>query len=146
MLIDGNKESKKILNVLKNKLRGKKPILAIIWIGDDFICEKFVRVKAEAAKSIGVGFKLFKFCAKVQGKEVKDLIGKLNIDPNIDGIMIQLPIPKELDRQELISKISPVKDVDGLRFCAGLDWKFLPAVALAILKALDLAKVNLRRS
>ncbi|PIT97307.1 hypothetical protein COT77_02110 [Candidatus Berkelbacteria bacterium CG10_big_fil_rev_8_21_14_0_10_41_12] len=148
MKIDGIKISRKILADLKRKISGfrKKPILAVIWLGDNFICGKFIKAKAETAKSIGVGFKLFKFCARVGEKEVQDLIEKLNADSNIDGIMIQLPVPEGLDRKKLISKISPVKDVDGLRFCAGLDSKFLPAVALAILEALDLAKVNLKRA
>ena len=58
--------------------------------------------------------------------------------------MIQIPIPKKFDRNKLIGKISPAKDVDGLRFCAGLDSKFKPPVVLSVLEAIKRAELGIK--
>ena len=98
-----------------NKLIAKRiPGLAVIRIGEDPASGVYVKNKEKACSRVGIKSFIFHLEDTVSQKEVEKLIEKLNLDKNIDGMLLQLPIPKKFDAQSLISNINPEKDVDGL--------------------------------
>ncbi len=137
-MFDGKKIRDEILVELTGKVAKmeRKPTLAVFLIGGDPVSAKYDDIKKKFTEKIGANFCLYKFDEKDSQAEIEEAIEFLNNDPETDGIMIQIPIPKKFNRDKLIAKISPAKDVDGLRFCAGLDSKFKPPVVLSILEAI----------
>ena len=98
-----------------NKIIAKRiPGLAVIRIGEDPASGVYVKNKEKACSRVGIKSFIFHLEDTVSQKEVEKLIEKLNLDKNIDGMLLQLPIPKKFDAQSLISNINPEKDVDGL--------------------------------
>jgi len=144
---DGKKIRDEILADLKKKIAASptEPILAVIWVGDDPISEKYIRSKQKAADYIGVDFQLIKLSDSVRHY---DIIAKLIMLSELEfgGIMIQMPLPAKINRQRIIAAIPRKKDVDGLRFCAGLSSKFQPPVVLAILEAIKESKIDIQKS
>ena len=118
--LDGKKLSLEIEEKLKNYINVNKttakrnPGLAVIRIGEDPASGVYVKNKEKACSRIGIKSFIFHLKETVEQKEVEQLINKLNLDSNIDGMLLQLPIPKKFDEQRLISYIKPDKDVDGL--------------------------------
>ena len=118
--LDGKKLSLEIEDKLKeyvlvNKTLAKRvPGLAVIRIGNDPASGVYVNNKEKACSRIGIKSFIFHLEDTVEQKDVEQLINKLNFDKEIDGMLLQLPIPKKFDEQSLISKITPDKDVDGL--------------------------------
>ena len=118
--LDGKKLSLEIEERLKKDLNSgfnssnRCPGLAVIRIGDDPASGVYVRNKEKACERVGIKSFLFHLNKNVSNEDVKDLITKLNNDQKIDGILLQLPLPETLNSQQLISNISPIKDVDGL--------------------------------
>ena len=118
--LDGKKLAldieKKLQNYISvNKLIAKRiPGLAVIRIGEDPASGVYVKNKEKACSRVGIKSFIFHLEDTVSQKEVEKLIEKLNLDKNIDGMLLQLPIPKKFDAQSLISNINPEKDVDGL--------------------------------
>ncbi len=118
--LDGKKLSLEIEERLKKDLSSglnfsnRCPGLAVIRIGDDPASGVYVRNKEKACERVGIKSFLFHLNKNVSNEDVKDLITKLNNDQKIDGILLQLPLPETLNSQQLISNISPIKDVDGL--------------------------------
>ena len=124
----------------------KKPVLAVVWIGDDFASARYIEAKQRAAEQIGIHFDLIKYSDNVSLEIVKKRILELNSDPNVTGLMIQLPIPKHFDLIDLVNIISPQKDVDALRFCSNLHCDFQPPVAKSVLLAIKQSGVLLEQS
>ena len=118
--LDGKKLSLVIEEKLKkdiecNMVLAKRPPgLAVIRIGEDTASGVYVNNKKRACSRVGIKSFIFHLKDKVEQKEVEQLITKLNHDKDIDGMLLQLPIPKKFDEQKLISQINPDKDVDGL--------------------------------
>ena len=118
--LDGKKLSLEIEGKLKNyisvneKIAKRFPGLAVIRIGEDTASGVYVKNKEKACSRVGIKSFIFHLKDTVEQKEVEQLINKLNLDNNIDGILLQLPIPKKFYEQRLISNINPDKDVDGL--------------------------------
>ena len=118
--LDGKKLALDIEEKLKNYISVNKSIakrapgLAVIRIGEDPASGVYVKNKEKACSRVGIKSFIFHLEDTVSQKEVEKLIEKLNLDKNIDGILLQLPIPKKFDAQSLISNINPEKDVDGL--------------------------------
>ena len=118
--LDGKKLSLEIEERLKNyisvneKTAKRFPGLAVIRIGDDPASGVYVNNKEKACSRVGIKSFIFHLEKNATQKEVEDLINKLNLDKDIDGMLLQLPIPKKFDEQKLISNIIPEKDVDGL--------------------------------
>jgi len=136
---DGRKIRDEILSQLRDRISRlkTKPTLAVIWVGENPVSEKYIRSKQRAAKEIGVNFKLYQFSALASEADIVNKIKELNKDKNIIGILLQMPLPNKIDRQKVIKAISAKKDIDGLRFCAGFESDFQPPVVLAILEALN---------
>ena len=118
--LDGKKLSLEIEEKLKNDIESninltkRPPGLAVIRIGEDPASGVYVKNKERACSRIGIKSFIFHLKGTEQQKEVEKLINKLNLDSEIDGMLLQLPIPKKFDEQRLISHINPDKDVDGL--------------------------------
>lgn len=138
---DGKKIRDEILAGLKESVAKmqKKPGLAVILVGEDEVNNKYAALKKKLAEDIGVVVRTYNFSDECEEKEIISKIKDLNADVNIDGIMVQMPVPKGFDKFEIVNAISPEKDVDGLRFCGGFHSHFTPPVVLAILKAVELA-------
>lgn len=143
MKIDGIAASEEILEELKGQVAGgRSPKLAIFWVGENFDSKKYVGAKEEAATKVGAKIEVFKFNDDVQENEISGKIVEAT-KADFDGVMIQLPLPSHLNRKQLISLVPEGKDVDGLRFCAGFESDFAPAVVAAIFKAIELSGVDI---
>ena len=103
---------KKAVDELKNQ--GTKPCLATILIGDNPASATYVRNKHKACEQVGIKTKDLKPDATISQSELNDMIDSLNNDNSVHGILVQLPLPQQLDEFETTSRISPLKDVDGL--------------------------------
>ena len=118
--LDGKKLSLEIEERLRNYILTNKTIakrnpgLAVIRIGEDPASGVYVGNKEKACSRVGIKSYIFHLKDTVEQKEVEQLLNKLNLDNDIDGMLLQLPISKKFDEQRLISFINPGKDVDGL--------------------------------
>ena len=118
--LDGKKLSLEIEERLKSYIQINKTIakrnpgLAVIRIGEDPASGVYVGNKEKACSRVGIKSYIFHLKDSVEQKEVEQLLNKLNLDNDIDGMLLQLPISKKFDEQRLISFINPGKDVDGL--------------------------------
>ncbi|MDR2892689.1 MAG: bifunctional methylenetetrahydrofolate dehydrogenase/methenyltetrahydrofolate cyclohydrolase FolD [Deltaproteobacteria bacterium] len=92
---------------------GRKPGLAVILAGEDPASQVYVRNKEKACAEVGITSTAFRLPPEVSQTELEELIDSLNDNPDVDGILLQLPLPKGLDSQRLLERISPAKDVDG---------------------------------
>jgi len=116
-IIDGRAAAAEIKQDLKEKIEHlkTKPKLAIVLVGQNAASEIYVKNKQKAALEVGIESVLYAFDEKATQKELENLVEKLNKDRSVNGILIQLPLPKNLDAHALIEKIDESKDVDG--FC-----------------------------
>ena len=118
-IIDGKKIASEIKTELKKKISDVKstlnivPKLAVILIGDDKASEIYVSKKEQMANELGMKSLVCKFDKNVCQEEIEAKIEQLNDDNEVNAILLQLPIPKHLDKNKLIELISPLKDVDG---------------------------------
>ena len=118
--LDGKKLSleieEKLKKVIESNINSTKrpPGLAVIRIGEDPASGVYVMNKEKACSRVGIKSYIFHLKDTVEQKEVEQLLNKLNLDNDIDGMLLQLPISKKFDEQSLISFINPEKDVDGL--------------------------------
>ena len=119
ILIDGKKvaaelrvELKEEVSELKAKYN-KVPGLTVILIGDMAPSQIYVRMKEKAANEVGLKSEVIRYPEAVEEKTVLDKIDELNKDESVSGILVQLPLPKHIDKQKVIEAIAPIKDVDG---------------------------------
>lgn len=120
MVIMNGKEVSKLRNEeLKQKIDasikkvGRAPSLAVILVGDDPASHIYVNSKVRQAKEVGINSTDIKLPESTSSKELADLIKKLNADDNVDGILIQLPLPKHIKEGDMLDLVDPNKDVDG---------------------------------
>ena len=117
-LLDGKKVSEDIKNeiaaeVAKMKERGEKvPHLAAVLVGNDGASLTYVGSKVKACERIGFESTLIKLPATISELELLKKIEELNQDDNIDGFIVQLPLPKQIDEQKVLMAVDPSKDVD----------------------------------
>ena len=150
MIIDGKKIALQIQEELKNKIYSLniKPQLAIIMIGEDEASAIYVRKKQETATQTGIQTQLFHLPKDVTQTDIISLINQLNNNEQINGIIVQLPLPNHLDANEIINTISPLKDVDGFHpYNTGLMQNnqkpyFIAATPLGIMHLLEKINVN----
>lgn len=115
-IIDGKKIAAKIKTKITKeifKLKDLRPNLAIILVGEREDSKLYVSLKEKEAKAVGVDTHLYCLAENTQEDELFQVINFLNNDENIDGILLQLPLPKGLNSDRAIKKINPLKDVDG---------------------------------
>jgi len=121
---------------------GRVPGLAVVLVGDDPASAVYVRSKAKATEQAGMqGFE-YRLPASVSQEELVALVDELNENPSVDGILVQLPLPPQIDERVVITRISPDKDVDGFhpvnagRLAIGLHG-FVPCTPLGCLRLLQ---------
>ena len=119
MIIDGKKEAallreeiKKEITLLKDKTN-RVPGLTVILIGDFAPSQIYVRNKEKNSKEVGINSSIIKYSKDVTEEEVLKKIKELNSDKDVSGILVQLPLPDQIDKEKIINSIDPSKDVDG---------------------------------
>ncbi len=118
-LIDGKAVAAKLRGEVATtaaalKQRGITPTLAVVLVGDDPASAVYVRSKTKAAREAGVDVRDHKLPATTSQDELLALVASLNADPIVDGILVQMPLPKQIDSDAIIRALDPAKDVDGL--------------------------------
>jgi methylenetetrahydrofolate dehydrogenase (NADP+)/methenyltetrahydrofolate cyclohydrolase len=93
---------------------GYVPQLVVVLVGDDPASAVYVRNKDRAAREAGIGAQTIRLHAETQQSDLLKMIGRLNADPEIDGILVQMPLPPHISARAVIDAIDPAKDVDGL--------------------------------
>ena len=118
MIIDGKKISTEIKDELKEqvaklKAEGVEVTLAVVKVGEDPASAVYVRNKEKACEYIGINSKKIEMPEETTEEELLKLVDDLNTDPAINGILVQLPLPKHIDENKILLAIDPMKDVDG---------------------------------
>lgn len=152
-ILDGKLTSQAIKDQLAEqttalKVLGKKaPHLAAILVGNDGASETYVASKVKSCAEIGYNSTLLRFEDTISEKHLLDHIIMLNENPDIDGILVQLPLPKHINEELVINTIDPSKDVDGFhpmnvgKMVSGLP-AFLPATPYGIMLMLEHYKID----
>ena len=127
---------------------GRAPGLAVVLVGEDPASNVYVRSKGKATREAGMESIEHRLPADVPAEDLLALVATLNADPTIDGILVQLPLPKHIDEQAVIAAIDPDKDVDGFhpinagRLATGLPG-FVPCTPLGCVMLLKSVLTNL---
>ena len=130
------------------RLHGRVPGLHVILAGNDAASAVFVRNKEKAAAEVGFAGRVHRLPAEVTEDVLLGLVKELNLDPSVDGILVQLPVPKAVRAEKVLATIDPRKDVDGFhRMNVGGLWtgteSLVPCTPRGCLRLLDEAKVKL---
>lgn len=115
-LIDGKQIAQDIRNELKEEISNLhlKPVLAVVLVGERKDSQTYVRMKMKACKEVGIESQDHIMPADITEEKLLVLVRSLNSNPNVDGILVQLPLPGHINQNTIIETISPQKDVDGL--------------------------------
>ncbi len=155
-IIDGKLISSEIREELKSEVESLKkegitPGLGVILVGEDPASKSYVSAKEKACDSLGIYSDNKHIPADTTENELLELIDKMNNDPKIDGILVQLPLPAHIDSDKVIMRISPDKDVDGFhpqsigKMIMGKD-TFLPCTPHGVVKLLGYSGVQIEGS
>ncbi len=145
MILDGKALSKKILEEIKIEVAKleKKPHLVVILVGDDPASKIYVRNKKKTALEIGINSTVIEFPADVEENVLINKIQELNNDESVTGILVQMPLPKHIDKDNVVCAIDPKKDVDCFtpenvgKLALGMKPYFYPVTPQGILIMLD---------
>lgn len=150
-IIDGKEIAKEIRANLKKEIAENNlhPGLAIIMVGNNPASEIYVRNKRKACAETGIKEELYQYDENVSEEQIINCIIKLNNDDNINGIMVQSPLPSHLNEDKIINYITPEKDVDGfgissLGYLASNEEKFISATPYGIIKLLEYKNIDIR--
>jgi len=117
VIIDGKKIAEQLRDKIKSDIKkmsdNNKPGLAVILIGEHPASQIYVRNKEKFANEVGINSSVLRFDDNISEEDLKNEIKKLNDDPNVHGILVQLPLPKHISQKDIIQSIDPNKDVDG---------------------------------
>ena len=151
MILDGKALSKIILEKIKAevpKLK-KKPHLAVILVGNDQASRIYVNNKKKTALEVGIDSTVIELPEETKEEELIEHIEKLNADDNITGILVQMPLPKHINKDNIVSVISPKKDVDCFtpenvgKLALGMKPYYYPVTPQGILLLLDYYNIKL---
>ncbi len=162
-ILDGKKTSEKILERIKKRVSAplagevsrsdaggaEIPHLVVILVGDNPASKVYVRNKQKAAEKVGIKSTVIEFDSNIKEQILLDKIIELNNDNTVTGILVQLPLPEQIDKNKVILTISPKKDVDGFhpenvgRLAIGMEPYFYPATPQGILMLLDEYNITL---
>ena len=118
-VLDGRKEALSIQRVIAEKVSKRKcrgeiiPTLAVILVGNDPASRAYVESKTKACDYVGFGLRDYHVANSIQEDELINLVQELNDDRTINGILVQLPLPKHIKKEKILECVSPIKDVDG---------------------------------
>lgn len=154
--IDGSAIAQQVQNELKIEIQelkaktGDIPKLVVILVGDRKDSESYVKKKTKACEDVGIGSVQINLPAQTQQVELLATIEKLNADPSVNGILVQLPLPDHIDADTIIAAIDPSKDVDGLheinvgKLCLlGTEAPLAPCTPLGCIALLDRSGVQI---
>lgn len=154
MIISGVEVSTKLKSELIQKVellkkKGIDPCLATILVGDDQPSAIYIRNKHKACSDLGIKTKDNTMPSAIEEEKLIELINSLNNDPSVHGILLQLPLPSHIDQFEVINKIKPTKDVDGLTYQnAGLllnkKSSLIPCTPLGVMELFNYYKIELK--
>ena len=119
MIIDGKEEAKVLRDKIKKEITALKlqtnkvPGLSVILIGDFVPSQIYVKNKEKNSKEVGINSKVIRYPKEVEEQEILKKIEVLNNDTDVSGILVQLPLPPQINKEKIINAISPLKDVDG---------------------------------
>jgi methylenetetrahydrofolate dehydrogenase (NADP+) / methenyltetrahydrofolate cyclohydrolase len=118
-LIDGKVVSADVKSRVRRavqelKAMGVEPCLATVLVGDDLASATYIESKHKDAKEVGIVTRDHRLAAAFKQNELRELVQLLNSDPEVHGILVQLPLPSHIDEFDILSSLSPLKDVDGL--------------------------------
>lgn len=148
IILDGLKTSQELRQEIATEVEnivhngGKRPHLAAVLVGNNGASVTYVNAKIKACKEVGFDSTLIKLSDTISEAELLGEVQKLNNDPEIDGFIVQLPLPLHIDEKKIILSIRPDKDVDGFhpenigRMALGMPC-FIPATPAGILELLD---------
>src|SRR5688572_5616703 len=152
VILNGKETSQAIRDSLKLEMaqlavRGERvPHLAAILVGNNGASETYVASKVKACEEVGFKSTLIRMEESTTSLKLLDVINDLNLDPDVDGILVQLPLPDHISAEEVITAIDPNKDVDGFhpsnvgKMVLGQS-SFIPATPYGILLLLEYYKV-----
>lgn len=152
MIIDGKQIANQIQAELKEKvalLTGKKPALAVILVGEHSASQIYIKRKMEACREVGIHSIRHLLSPNISEAEILSLVSSLNMDPDIHGILIQLPLPQHVNPFKVMSAISPDKDVDGFhptnlgKLLIGETDGFFPCTPLGIQELLTRSSIEI---
>jgi len=153
ILLDGKELAARIkLEIAKDVSamidRGEKtPHLAAVLVGEDPASQTYVASKEKSSHEVGITSSIYRYPETISERELLEVVDFLNLDAEIDGFIVQLPLPKHIDEQKVIERILPVKDIDGFhpvnmgRMILGLP-AFLPATPMGIMTMLERYQVE----
>ena len=119
MIIDGKKEAQSLREEIKKEIdsikskNNKVPGLTVILIGDFAPSQLYVKNKEKNAKEVGINSEVVRYSKEVTEQEVLNKIKELNENDTVSGILVQLPLPPQINKEKIINAIDPTKDVDG---------------------------------
>jgi len=154
-LIDGKALANKIHTQIASKVSKLKeekniiPGLAVILVGDNPASHAYVKMKAKACKEVGFYSIVHEMPSTITQEEILATINMMNQNPHIDGILVQLPLPKHIDTNQILEIINPRKDVDGFhpynvgRLVSGLD-SFVACTPLGVMKMFEEYNIDLQ--
>ncbi|MCF7820202.1 MAG: bifunctional 5,10-methylenetetrahydrofolate dehydrogenase/5,10-methenyltetrahydrofolate cyclohydrolase [Candidatus Pacebacteria bacterium] len=149
-IIDGKKIAESIKDKIAKEIysfKGQRPNLAIVLVGDREDSKLYVNLKCKQAKGVGIDTHFYHLEENIKESELLEVINFLNQDDIIDGILVQLPLPKHLDADKIVNTISYKKDVDGFhkKSLERIDSEevFLSPVFASVLKVLQEIKFNI---
>lgn len=152
-LLDGKSLAQQIKEEIKQEVDKriaagfKRPHLAAILVGSDGASETYVGHKVKSCQQVGFESTLLRFPDSTSEQEVLDAVNDLNANSDVDGFIVQLPLPKHIDAESIINAIDPLKDVDGFhpvnvgKLTLGLP-TFVSATPKGIMTLLERAKVE----
>jgi len=151
-ILDGKKLSDKIRSEVQNDVqtlqeKGVTPGLAVVLVGADPASAAYVNMKSKACKEAGIYSIAHEMPESISQENILEIITMMNNNPNIDGILVQLPLPAHIDTTAILEAIDPRKDVDGFhpynvgRVVAGLDG-FIPATPYGVMELLKEYDIN----
>ncbi len=148
-LIDGNEIAAKVLEEVSveaarfRKNQGRGPGLAVVLVGEDPASSVYVRMKIRDCGKCGIESFSHRLPAETTTGELLDLVGTLNRDENVDGLLVQLPLPGHIDTRTILDHIDPAKDVDGFnpnnvgRLVRGDGEVLVPCTPAGVMRMLD---------
>lgn len=147
--MDGKKLSLKLFDQMASEIKASKisPGLTVILVGDDPASAVYVRNKHQACEKVGIRSEVLRLSASITKEELIQQIQKLNKDSKINGVLVQLPLPKHLNAEEVLSYVSEDKDVDGFHCMnAGKLFRGLPSLVpctpKGVMKILEEYKIS----
>lgn len=154
VIIDGKAVSASLRGKLKAEVEALKaggitPGLAVVIVGNDAASHKYVRNKKRGCEELGIYSEVHELPEETSQQELIGLVRKLNVDPKIDGILVQLPLPKTIDEKAVIENINPDKDVDAFhetnvgKIMIG-NYRFLPCTPAGIMELIASQGIDLR--